>query len=346
MLELHIPGEERWDERTNMFVYDEPVTLRLEYSLLSLSKWESKWHKPYLDENVKKTREETLDFVRCMTLTKGVDPTVYTTICERLKGKRVRFALEDNPSHYYEGLLWVNQFKSDKGHSKITLEYRLHPTMYTLKVEAMALNVYELKLNRGMEYQLLVGVGPVNTFYRRVNVTAAPKNVVKITQNGTILALKKGTAVVTAECGGVKAECSVTVGEFETCTIERDLHGVVETNTVGSVVKGMSYQNVFTMADTENFTLVLTAMRLKTMITSGEDGSMNVTEEWVPVDAGCIVTAKDGTSAEFKMASVTENIKITANATAKPVAAMLCADILPVEVKPLKQADGRFRLET
>ena len=272
--------------------------------------------------------------------------TAYTTICETLKGQRVRFALEDNPSHYYSGLLWVDQFKSDKGHSKITLEYNLHPTMYTLKVEAVALNVYDLKLNRGMEYQLLVGVGPTNTFYRRVNVTAAPKNVVKITQNGTILALKKGTAVVTAECGGVKAECSVTVGEFETCTIERDLNGVVETNTVGSVVKGMSYQNVFTVADTENFTLALTAMRLETTITSGEDGSMNVTEEWVPVDAGCIVTTKDGTSAEFKMASVTENIKITANATAKPVAAMLCADILPVEVKPLKQADGRFRLET
>lgn len=272
--------------------------------------------------------------------------TAYTTIYERLKGKRVRFALEDNPSHYYEGLLWVNQFKSDKGHSKITLEYRLHPTMYTLKVEAVALNVYELKLNKGMEYQLLVGVGPVNTFYRRVNVTATPKNVVKITQNGTILALKKGTAVVTAECGGVKAECSVTVGEFETCTIERDLHGVVETNPVGSVVKDMSYQNVFTVADTENFTLALTAMRLEATIASGEDGSMNVTEEWVPVDAGCIVTAKDGTSAEFKMGSVKENIKITANAAAKPVAAMLCADILPVEVKPLKQADGRFRLET
>ena len=270
--------------------------------------------------------------------------TAYTTICETLKGQRVRFALEDNPGHYYSGLLWVDQFKSDKGHSKITLEYNLHPTMYTLKVEAVALNVYDLKLNRGMEYQLLVGVGPTNTFYRRVNVTAAPKNVVKITQNGTILALKRGTAVVTAECGGVKAECSVTVGEFETCTIERNLNGVVETNPVGSVVKGMSYQNMFTVADTENFTLVLTAMRLKTTITSGEDGSMNVTEEWVPVDAGCIVTAKDGASAEFKIASVTENIKITANAAAKPVAAMLCADILPVEVKPLKRVEGAFRL--
>ena len=98
--------------------------------------------------------------------------TAYTTICETLKGQRVRFALEDNPSHYYSGLLWVNQLKSDKGHSKITLEYNLHPTMYTLKVEAVALNVYDLKLNRGMEYQLLVGVGPTNTFYRKMNVTA------------------------------------------------------------------------------------------------------------------------------------------------------------------------------
>ena len=218
--------------------------------------------------------------------------------------------------------------------------------MYTLKVEAVALNVYELKLNKGMEYQLLVGVGPTNTFYRRVNVTAAPKNVVKITQNGTILALKRGTAVVTAECGGVKAECSVTVGEFETCTIERDLDGVVETNPVGSVVKGMSYQNVFTVKDTESCRLKLMAQHLETVYIAGKDGSLEVTEMWAPMDDSCIVYAKDGTSAEFKMASVTENIKITANAVAKPVAAMLCADILPVEVKPLKQAEGRFWLGT
>lgn len=73
---------------------------------------------------------------------------------------------------------------------------------------------------------------------------------------------------------------------------------------------------------------------------------MNVTEEWVPVDAGCIVTAKDGTSAEFKMASVTGKYQDHCECGGKAVAAMLCADTLPVEVKPLKQADGRFRLET
>ena len=249
------------------------------------------------------------------------------TICETLKGQRVRFALEDNPSHYYSGLLWVNQFKSDKGHSKITLEYNLHPTMYTLKVEAVALNVYDLKLNRGMEYQLLVGVGPTNTFYRKMNVTAKPRDVVKITQNGTILALRKGTAVVTAECGGMKAECAVTVGAYESFTIERALDGVSETNPVGSIVAGMSYQNVFNVGDSEKEMLELTV----------EMGGTDVT-------GSCVVMAEDNASAQIKMASVTGNIKITAHAAAKPVAARLCADILPVEVKPLKRVEGAFRL--
>ena len=201
----------------------------------------------------------------------------------------MRFALEDNPSHYYSGLLWVNQFKSDKGHSKITLEYNLHPTMYTLKVKAVALNVYDLKLNRGMEYQLLVGVGPTNTFYRKMNVTAKPQDVVKITQNGTILALRKGTAVVTAECGGVKAECAVTVGAYESFTIERALDGVSETNPVGSIVAGMSYQNVFNVGDSEKEMLALTV----------EMGGTDVT-------GSCVAMAEDNASAQIKMASVTE----------------------------------------
>ena len=80
MLEINIPGEERWDERINQFVYDKPVTLRLEHSLLALAKWESKWHKPFLDEHTPKTAQETLDYVRCMTVTQGVDPAVYTRL--------------------------------------------------------------------------------------------------------------------------------------------------------------------------------------------------------------------------------------------------------------------------
>ena len=235
---------------------------------------------------------------------------------------KIEFYLEND----YAGWDW-DQFKSDKGHSKITLEYNLHPTMYTLKVEAVALNVYDLKLNRGMEYQLLVGVGPTNTFYRKINVTTKPRDVVKITQNGTILALRKGTAVVTAECGGVKAECAVTVGAYESFTIERALDGVSETNPVGSIVAGMSYQNVFNVGDSEKEMLELTV----------EMGGTDVTGSYV-------VMAKDNASAQIKMASVTGNIKIAAHAAAKPVAAMLCNDTLPVEVKPLKRVEGAFRL--
>lgn len=77
MLEIKIPGDERWDARNNVFVYDKPAVLRLEHSLLSLSKWESKWHKAWLDPSKPKTQEETLDYIRCMTLTQGVDPSVY-----------------------------------------------------------------------------------------------------------------------------------------------------------------------------------------------------------------------------------------------------------------------------
>ena len=95
-----------------------------------------------------------------------------------MKGKRVRLALEDNPAHYYEGILWVNRFKSQKGNSTITLEYDVHPTMYILNVGAVVMDTDSIRLTKGMEYQILVGVGPTNTFFRKVTVTAAPKGIV------------------------------------------------------------------------------------------------------------------------------------------------------------------------
>ena len=77
MLRITIPaGEERWDEVNEVFVYPKEQTLQLEHSLVSLSKWESKWCKPFLTRQAK-TFEETLDYVKCMTLTQNVNPEVY-----------------------------------------------------------------------------------------------------------------------------------------------------------------------------------------------------------------------------------------------------------------------------
>lgn len=76
MLRIEVPGEEFWDEVNREFIYTKPVTLQLEHSLVSLSKWESKWHKAFLGKQ-EKTDEELVDYVRCMTITQNVDPSVF-----------------------------------------------------------------------------------------------------------------------------------------------------------------------------------------------------------------------------------------------------------------------------
>ena len=72
MLQIVIPKSERWDEEAECFVVSQERTLQLEHSLVSLSKWESKWNKPFLS-NQEKTTEEIFDYIRCMILTKNVD---------------------------------------------------------------------------------------------------------------------------------------------------------------------------------------------------------------------------------------------------------------------------------
>ena len=80
MLVIDIPGGEVYLENEERFAEYPAVTLRLEHSLLSISKWESKWRKPFLDSRIKKTHEESIDYVRCMTLNQNVNPLCYIGI--------------------------------------------------------------------------------------------------------------------------------------------------------------------------------------------------------------------------------------------------------------------------
>lgn len=79
MLTITIPSVEMWDEKHEQFVYIQETTLDLEHSLVSLSKWESKWEKPFLSSK-DKTEEEVSDYIKCMTLTPNVNPIVYTCL--------------------------------------------------------------------------------------------------------------------------------------------------------------------------------------------------------------------------------------------------------------------------
>ena len=105
MLELTIPKTDLWDERNQRFIPVKEQKLRLEHSLVSLSKWESKWCKVFLSKE-QKTYEETIDYIRCMTLTQNVDPLVYRCITN---------SHIDAVNAYIEAPMTASTVKEEKG---------------------------------------------------------------------------------------------------------------------------------------------------------------------------------------------------------------------------------------
>lgn len=81
MLTINVPPADLWDERSEEFVSFDGGVLELEHSLVSISKWESKWHKPFLNRRESKTTEQIIDYIRCMCLNeKSVDPTIFNCL--------------------------------------------------------------------------------------------------------------------------------------------------------------------------------------------------------------------------------------------------------------------------
>lgn len=121
---IHVPKGEFWDERKREFVYTKETTLKLEHSLISIAKWESKWHIPYLSSE--KTNEQALDYVRCMTLNPDVDPNVYLRLTvddikelkEYIEDPMTATTIKDDGSKHGNGQIitaelvyyWMTQF--------------------------------------------------------------------------------------------------------------------------------------------------------------------------------------------------------------------------------------------
>lgn len=76
MLQIEVAGGEFFDENREEFYEVKPQKLLLEHSLLSISKWEAKWKKPFLSEK-EMTPEEFKYYIKCMTITSKVDPLTY-----------------------------------------------------------------------------------------------------------------------------------------------------------------------------------------------------------------------------------------------------------------------------
>lgn len=76
ILRITIPSVEVYDEIKEEFFYTKEYKLSLQHSLVSVAKWEAKWLKPFLDD-APKTREETLDYIKCMTITQNIPDSAY-----------------------------------------------------------------------------------------------------------------------------------------------------------------------------------------------------------------------------------------------------------------------------
>lgn len=82
MLKIEIPAIEGYSDTDNTFINFKGIVLSLEHSLVSVSKWESKWCVPFLS-NSEKSPLETLDYIKCMTITQNVDENVYHLLTQQ-----------------------------------------------------------------------------------------------------------------------------------------------------------------------------------------------------------------------------------------------------------------------
>lgn len=93
MLTITIPAAEYYNYVTDEIISTKLQTLQLEHSLVSLSKWEAEWHKPFLTK-VGLSDAEFSSYIKHMTLTQNVDPNVYLKI-PKPQLAQVRAYMED-----------------------------------------------------------------------------------------------------------------------------------------------------------------------------------------------------------------------------------------------------------
>ena len=128
MLELSIRDTELWDPTAERFYEVKGQTLTLEHSLVSLSKWEAKWHKPFLSDTPL-TNEEVLDYIRCMTVNRNVDPLVYNCLTdEQYK------AIEDYIADPHTAT-WFSNKNKDVGPKQVMTAERIYHLMFAYGID-------------------------------------------------------------------------------------------------------------------------------------------------------------------------------------------------------------------
>lgn len=103
MLSINIKARELLDERTSEFITVKGCTLKLEHSLVSISKWESKWKIPFLSKE-KKTKEQMDDYIRCMSVNGDPDPNLIASISLEDKNRIIDYIEKKQTATWFTNL--------------------------------------------------------------------------------------------------------------------------------------------------------------------------------------------------------------------------------------------------
>ena len=94
-------------------------------------------------------------------------------------------------------------------------------TVNPIEVSSITLDRTSATLSAGEAFTLTATVTPENATDKTIIWSSSDSNIAKV-EDGTVTALSVGNAVITAQCGSVKAECSVTVNPIEASSITLD----------------------------------------------------------------------------------------------------------------------------
>lgn len=127
MLEIYVPEMELFDDENEQFTTVKEQTLHLEHSLVSLAKWESKWHEPFLAKK-DKTYDEMMDYIACMTLENGVSPMVYRCLPQTEIDRVAKYI--DDPMT----ATWFNEMSPQTGKNEIITAEIIYYWMVVLRI--------------------------------------------------------------------------------------------------------------------------------------------------------------------------------------------------------------------